>query len=138
LVISSKSPSQAALKKLLRYGTQAKCYSPATRQTRLGNIYANESLFRANIHPLRPAKQLTFADCTRLVAEIRVTLTESIQQGGSTLRDFVSATGQAGYFQQNYWVYGRNGEPCRVCGEKILHIKQGQRASFYCGRCQVG
>ncbi len=102
----------------------------------VGNIYANESLFRANIHPLRPAKQLTFADCTRLVAEIRATLIESIQQGGSTLRDFVSATGQAGYFQQNYWVYGRNGEPCRICGEKILHLKQGQRASFYCGECQ--
>lgn len=104
----------------------------------VGNIYANESLFRANIHPQRPAKQLTLADCTRLVAEIRATLAESILQGGSTLRDFVSATGQAGYFQQNYWVYGRNGEPCRICGEKILHFKQGQRASFYCGKCQAG
>ena len=74
--------------------------------------------------------------CARLVEEIRATLSDAIQLGGSTLRDFVNTSGQPGYFQQTYWVYGRAGEPCRRCGATIKQIKQGQRSSFYCGTCQ--
>jgi formamidopyrimidine-DNA glycosylase len=102
----------------------------------VGNIYANEALFRAGIRPQLAAGKLSLPRCARLVEEIRATLTEAIQQGGSTLRDFVNTSGQPGYFQQTYWVYGRAGEPCRRCGATIKQIKQGQRSSFYCGTCQ--
>ena len=102
----------------------------------VGNIYANEALFRAGIRPQLAAGKLSRQRCARLVEEIRATLAEAIKLGGSTLRDFVNASGQAGYFQQTYWVYGRAGEPCRRCGATIRQIKQGQRSSFYCGTCQ--
>jgi len=65
-----------------------------------------------------------------------VTLMEAIKQGGSSLRDFVDTSGNPGYFQQNYWVYGRGGKPCKRCGSLIKQIRQGQRSSFYCGNCQ--
>jgi len=102
----------------------------------VGNIYANEALFRAGIKPQLAAGKLSLPRCAKLVEEIRATLTEAISLGGSTLRDFVSTSGQPGYFQQTYWVYGRAGEPCRRCGALIKQIKQGQRSSFYCGSCQ--
>jgi formamidopyrimidine-DNA glycosylase len=102
----------------------------------VGNIYANESLFRSGIKPRLQAGKLSMPRCEKLVAEIRATLSESIEKGGSTLRDFVNTAGLPGYFQQNYWVYGRAGEPCRKCGAPIKQIKQGQRSSFYCGSCQ--
>ncbi len=102
----------------------------------VGNIYANESLFRSGIKPQLPAGKLSLPRCVRLVAEIRATLAESIEKGGSTLRDFVNSNGQPGYFQQNYWVYGLAKEPCRRCGTAIKQITQGQRSSFYCGICQ--
>lgn len=102
----------------------------------VGNIYANESLFRSGIKPQLAAGKLSLKRCEKLVAEIRATLGESIEKGGSTLRDFVNSNGQPGYFQQNYWVYGRANEPCRKCGTPIKQIKQGQRSSFYCGSCQ--
>ena len=102
----------------------------------VGNIYANEALFRAGIKPQLAAGKLSQPRCAKLVEEIRATLTEAIQLGGSTLRDFVDTSGQPGYFQQHYWVYGRGGEPCRKCGSRIKQIKQGQRSSFYCGTCQ--
>ena len=102
----------------------------------VGNIYANEALFRAGIKPQLAAGRLSLPRCTRLVEEVRATLTEAIEKGGSSLRDFVDATGQPGHFQQHYWVYGRNGEPCRKCGALIRKIRQGQRSSFYCGSCQ--
>lgn len=102
----------------------------------VGNIYANESLFRSGIKPQLPAGKLSLPRCEKLVSEIRATLAEAISQGGSSLRDFVNASGQPGYFQQNYWVYGRAGESCRKCGAMIKQIKQGQRSSFYCGNCQ--
>jgi formamidopyrimidine-DNA glycosylase len=102
----------------------------------VGNIYANEALFRAGIKPQLAAGKLSLPRCSKLVEEIRATLAEAIQLGGSTLRDFVNTSGQPGYFQQNYWVYGRAGEPCRRCGATIKQIKQGQRSSFYCGSCQ--
>ena len=102
----------------------------------VGNIYANEALFRAGIKPQLAAGKLSLPRCAKLVEEIRATLAEAIQLGGSTLRDFVDTSGQPGYFQQTYWVYGRAGEPCRRCSAPIKQIKQGQRSSFYCGTCQ--
>ena len=102
----------------------------------VGNIYANEALFRAGIKPQLAAGKLSLPRSARLVDEIRATLTEAIEKGGSSLRDFVNAAGQPGYFQQHYWVYGRGGEPCRKCGALIRQIRQGQRSSFYCANCQ--
>lgn len=102
----------------------------------VGNIYANEALFRAGIRPQLAAGRLSLPRCTRLVEEIRATLAEAIGKGGSSLRDFVDAAGRPGYFQQYYWVYGRGGEPCRRCGAQVKQIRQGQRSSFYCASCQ--
>ena len=102
----------------------------------VGNIYANEALFRAGIKPQLAAGKLSLPRCAKLVEEIRATLAEAIQLGGSSLRDFVDTSGQPGYFQQHYWVYGRGGESCRRCGTIIKQIRQGQRSSFYCGTCQ--
>jgi formamidopyrimidine-DNA glycosylase len=102
----------------------------------VGNIYANEALFRAGIRPTLAAGKLSKPRCAKLVEAIRQTLREAIRQGGSTLRDFVNSDGEPGYFQQNYWVYGRANEPCRKCDTSIRQIKQGQRSSFYCPACQ--
>lgn len=102
----------------------------------VGNIYANEALFRAGIKPTRPADKLSRADCERLVLTIKETLTEAIAAGGSTLRDFVDSEGKPGYFQQRYFVYGREAEPCLRCGEQIRQTRLGQRATFWCPHCQ--
>lgn len=102
----------------------------------VGNIYANEALFRAGIQPQLPAGKLSRPRCERLTAEIRATLNAAIAKGGSTLRDYVSSDGSPGYFQQDYWVYGRAGEACRRCGKIIKLLRLGQRASFYCPHCQ--
>ena len=102
----------------------------------VGNIYANESLFRSGIKPQLAAGKLSLPRCEKLVSEIRATLRAAIEKGGSTLRDFVHSDGSSGYFQQEYFVYGRTGEPCRKCGALIKQIKQGQRSSFYCETCQ--
>jgi formamidopyrimidine-DNA glycosylase len=102
----------------------------------VGNIYASESLFHAGIRPQLPAGKLSLPRCNRLVQTIRETLSASIAQGGSTLRDFTDSNGKPGYFQQNYMVYGRTDEPCRVCNNPIKQIVQGQRSTFYCPACQ--
>jgi formamidopyrimidine-DNA glycosylase len=102
----------------------------------VGNIYASESLFRAGIHPSRAANKISQSRCERLVAEIKATLHDALQAGGSSLRDFFGADGNPGYFQQTYFVYGRTGEPCRVCKSPIQSIRLGQRSTFYCKRCQ--
>ncbi len=102
----------------------------------VGNIYANEALFRAGIRPQLRANKLSRERCARLAEEIRATLRDAIRKGGSTLRDFVNSAGDPGYFQQHYWVYGRSGEPCRKCGTAIRQVRQGQRSSFYCPMCQ--
>jgi len=102
----------------------------------VGNIYANESLFRAGIRPALPAKRVSRARLARLVDAVRSVLTEAIAKGGSTLRDYVDASGEPGYFQLDYFVYGREGEPCRVCGAPIRMRRLGGRASFHCPRCQ--
>lgn len=102
----------------------------------VGNIYASEALFRARIHPRRAAKRISRARCERLVAAIKSVLAEAIKQGGTTLRDFYNGAGEPGYFKQSLQVYGRGGEPCVVCGAEIRQIVQGQRSTYYCGRCQ--
>jgi len=102
----------------------------------VGNIYANESLFRAGIHPARHAGRISRARYQKLVEAVRVTLRAAIRAGGSSLRDFVHADGSSGYFQQKYFVYGREGEKCKVCGAKIKSVRIGQRSAFYCSRCQ--
>ncbi len=102
----------------------------------VGNIYANEALFHAGVKPQLAAGKLSLPRCKILVKEIRATLTKAIKLGGSSLRDFVDSAGQAGYFQQTYWVYGRGGTTCRKCRTPIKQIRQGQRSSFYCPHCQ--
>jgi formamidopyrimidine-DNA glycosylase len=102
----------------------------------VGNIYANESLFRAGIRPTTPASRVSRLRWARLVDEVRATLAEAIAKGGSTLRDYVDSRGEPGYFQLDYFVYGRQGLPCRVCGTVVRQIRQGGRATCYCPRCQ--
>lgn len=102
----------------------------------VGNIYASESLFKAGIHPATAAGRISLARYEKLTTTIRETLAAAIEKGGSTLRDFVGVDGQSGYFQQTYFVYDRAGEACRICGTPIRQIKQGQRSTFYCTRCQ--
>ena len=102
----------------------------------VGNIYANESLYRAGIHPRTAAGRITLGRYERLCHQVRETLSAALAAGGSSLRDFVGGDGQPGYFQQTYTVYGREGEPCRACGTAIRRIVQGQRSTFFCVRCQ--
>lgn len=102
----------------------------------VGNIYASESLFRARIHPLEPAGRLGPRRCARLVAAVRETLAAAIEAGGSTLRDFVGGDGRPGYFQQQYAVYGRDGQVCHVCATPVQRVISAQRATFFCPRCQ--
>ncbi len=102
----------------------------------VGNIYASESLFRAGIHPLADTGRLSRTRCERLAEAIRATLTDAIAAGGSSLRDFVGSDGQPGYFQQQYFVYSRDGEPCRHCEHPIVKQVIAQRSSFYCTHCQ--
>lgn len=102
----------------------------------VGNIYASESLFKAGINPKTPAQRIGLARYEKLTQAIRETLAAAIEQGGSTLRDFMGVNGQAGYFQQTYFVYDRAGQPCRVCGAEVRQLKQGQRSTFYCPNCQ--
>lgn len=102
----------------------------------VGNIYCSEALFRARIHPELPAGQLSRQRCVRLVEAIRHTLQLALAAGGSTLRDFHDANGHAGAFQAQALVYGRDGQPCSGCGGAIRRIVQGQRATYFCPRCQ--
>lgn len=102
----------------------------------VGNIYANEVLFKVGIHPQRPANSLTIEDCARLIETIRAVLLAAIQAGGTTLQDFVNGHGAPGYFQQQLFVYARQGQPCLCCGTTILSLRIGQRSSFFCPGCQ--
>lgn len=104
----------------------------------VGNIYASEALFRARIHPRRAAGRLSRVKLARLARAIKSVLTTAIRAGGTTLRDYVSADGSPGYFRQRLYVYERTGRPCRVCRSTIRQIKQGQRSTYYCPKCQNG
>ena len=107
----------------------------ARRIVGVGNIYAAESLFLAGIDPRLPANRVTLAQAGKLVAAVKRTLRAAIKAGGSTLRDF-AVNGRSGYFQNRYWVYGREGERCRRCRAPVRRVVQGQRSTFFCPRCQ--
>jgi formamidopyrimidine-DNA glycosylase len=104
--------------------------------TGVGNIYASEALFRAGVHPLRMAGRISRERWDRVADAIRVTLKRAVEKGGTTLRDFASADGEPGYFLAECAVYGREGKPCIRCKTKIRAIRQGQRSTFYCPKCQ--
>ena len=102
----------------------------------VGNIYASEVLFLAAIRPTLHANKLSRPRTARLHAAIRRVLARAVEQGGSTLRDFSNAQGEAGHFQLEAMVYGRTGMPCKVCATPIKGIRQGQRSTFFCPQCQ--
>ena len=102
----------------------------------VGNIYANESLFRAGIHPTRAAGRISRERLTRLAREVRAVLQDAIRAGGTTLQDFVGSDGRPGYFQLSLDVYGRAGEACNRCSHPITVVTIGQRATYYCATCQ--
>lgn len=102
----------------------------------IGNIYADESLFRAGVRPRRRAASLTRAQLQRLYASIREVLDEAITAGGSSVSSYVGATGEPGYFQFQHRVYGREAEPCLVCGTPVKRVVIAGRSSHYCPACQ--
>lgn len=102
----------------------------------VGNIYSSESLFAASIFPGRAARTLLEEEASLLANSIKTVLLRSIEQGGTTLRDFLQCDGKPGYFVQELQVYGRSGKPCRVCGTPIQRAKHRLRSTFFCPRCQ--
>jgi len=102
----------------------------------VGNIYASEALFLAGISPHRAAGRISLQRYVRLAEVIRQVLQQAIRAGGTTLRDFYGGDGEAGYFQQELLVYGRDGEPCRQCRRPVSVVVLGQRSTFYCVNCQ--
>jgi len=102
----------------------------------VGNIYANEALFLAGIHPEKAAGVVSKKKMALLVENIKVVLTKAIEQGGTTLKDFVGSDGKPGYFQQALLVYGRSGKACHQCEGILLEIRQNNRSTVYCKNCQ--
>ena len=102
----------------------------------VGNIYANESLFLAGIHPLKAAGKLTRPQAEKLCTVVKQVLGKAIEQGGTTLRDFVGGDGQPGYFKQQLFVYDRGGLPCKTCNKILLEKQINQRTTVYCTHCQ--
>jgi formamidopyrimidine-DNA glycosylase len=102
----------------------------------VGNIYANEALFKSGIHPRRKAGRISLDRYHRLAEAIQETLSAAILMGGTTLRDFVNSDGKPGYFAQSLLVYGRGGEPCKECETPLKEIRMNNRATVYCPRCQ--
>ncbi len=100
----------------------------------VGNIYAAEALFRTGINPKTPASKVK--NLPLLITNIRAVLSEAIESGGSTLRDYVRSSGDLGYFQHSHAVYGRDKKPCIKCKTNIEKITQGGRSTFYCPKCQ--
>jgi formamidopyrimidine-DNA glycosylase len=103
----------------------------------VGNIYANEALFRAGIHPQRAGDSLNNTECAALVQQIKQVLKQAIQRGGTTLRDFVGGDGKPGYFAQELLVYGRAGDTCHRCQHVLEEIRLGQRSTVFCPHCQT-
>lgn len=102
----------------------------------LGNIYVNESLHRAGIHPKRPAGRVSGSRIARLHHVIRAVLEEAISDGGSSIDDYIRSDGTRGRFQERHRVYGRAGERCRDCGTRIRRVQISGRSAFFCGHCQ--
>jgi formamidopyrimidine-DNA glycosylase len=103
----------------------------------VGNIYADEALYRARIRPTRPARSLSQDECTLLARSVRDVLKRAIALGGSSIDDYVHPDGQEGHFQNERRVYGRTGAPCPRCKTPIVRVVIGQRSTHYCPRCQV-
>lgn len=103
----------------------------------LGNIYVDEALFRASIHPERKANSLTMDELLNLKKEIMNTLQEALEKGGSSIRSYVNSNGELGKFQQSLFVYGRKGEECLQCGENIEKIVSAGRGTHFCPQCQM-
>ena len=102
----------------------------------IGNIYADEALFQAGIHPTTPAGAINMRQAGRLAKAIRTVLHNAIELGGSTLRDYTDSSGVNGNYQHQAYVYGRAGQACRTCGGTITRIKIGGRSSHFCALCQ--
>jgi formamidopyrimidine-DNA glycosylase len=102
----------------------------------IGNIYADESLFRAGIHPQSEAGSITLAQADRLADQIKLVLEKAIKLGGSSVRDYTDSRGVNGNYQNDASVYGRTGQPCRICGESIKRLKLAGRSTHYCPKCQ--
>jgi formamidopyrimidine-DNA glycosylase len=102
----------------------------------VGNIYANEALFRAKVRPRRQARTLTRVETGRIVRAVKSVLAMAIRVGGTTLRDYVGADGEPGYFKQKLYVYERSAQPCRTCRTPVRQLTQGQRSTYYCPTCQ--
>lgn len=102
----------------------------------VGNIYANEALFKAGINPKRSAGKISKQRYEKLVPIVKQTLSEAIKQGGTTLRDFTNVDGSPGYFAQQLLVYGRGGKRCVNCRQILKEIRLGQRSTVYCTQCQ--
>jgi len=102
----------------------------------VGNIYASEALFLARIRPTLRASRISRPRAQALRQAVRDVLARAVERGGSTLRDFSNAHGEAGLFQLEAMVYDRAGQPCRVCGTAVKAIRQGQRATYFCPTCQ--
>ena len=102
----------------------------------IGNIYANEALFKAGVRPRTAAGRISRSRYRKVVAETRETLTAAIDQGGTTLRDFVGSDGRPGYFANALFVYARQGKPCLRCGAILKGLRVGQRSTVYCPNCQ--
>ncbi len=112
------------------------CLMNAAIVVGVGNIYANEALFLSGIHPATPANTLDHNQIMRLVTAIKNVLARAIEQGGTTLRDFVREDGQPGYFKQTLNVYDRADQPCRICSTPIIKNVLAQRATYFCPICQ--
>ncbi|KDN57227.1 DNA-formamidopyrimidine glycosylase [Exiguobacterium sp. AB2] len=102
----------------------------------LGNIYVDETLFRAGVHPTRPAASLSYAEVETVRQEAIAVLTEAIERGGSTIRSYTNPDGATGTFQETLYVYGQTGNPCQKCGRSIEKMKLGGRGTHYCPHCQ--
>ncbi len=102
----------------------------------VGNIYAAECLFRAGIAPEREAGKVSRDRYARLAEAVRAILAHAIERGGTTLRDFINPDSEPGYFEQELFVYGREGEACKACGRRLRSSRLGNRATAWCGHCQ--
>lgn len=102
----------------------------------VGNIYANEALYMAGINPMRHAGLVSLIEYEKLVASIKDILSRAIQQGGTTLRDFVNEAGKPGYFKQQLQVYGRKNEACLNCNNTLTEVRISNRSTVFCSLCQ--
>lgn len=103
----------------------------------LGNIYVDETLYRAEIHPLRTGDTLTEAEVSKVMVEAKATLAEAVKQGGTTIRSYVNSMGQIGMFQQQLFAYGQEDKPCKRCGNPIVKMKVSNRGTHFCPICQL-